>query len=102
MGKRSGCCRIYDKEFDALVYSGNYKQDAKEGFGVFCFPNGEKYEGYFKRNKMEGKGKYFYANGVVWEGCFKDNVMNGLGQLTLQDGKIASVRFDMGKLVKEK
>ena len=46
-----------------------------EGFGVECYPNGEKYSGQFANDFRHGLGRYFFENSVVscyWKGGFPD------------------------------
>jgi hypothetical protein len=40
------------------TYDGCFKNDKKEGFGIFKTLSGEVYEGEFKNDGMEGKGIY--------------------------------------------
>ena len=37
-------------------YKGEYKNDEKEGFGVYRYSNGRKYEGTWEAGKMHGEG----------------------------------------------
>ena len=48
------------------------KDDFMHGFGIFTWPNGEKYEGQFSNDKLNGRGKFYWASGKYYEGEFKD------------------------------
>ena len=37
---------------------GDYKNDKKQGFGVFTWPDGRMYEGEWFDGKQHGKGTY--------------------------------------------
>ena len=40
------------------------------------FKNGDKYEGDWKNDIKEGKGIYFFNNGDKYEGDFKNNILD--------------------------
>eukprot|EP00735_Rhodelphis_limneticus_P001251 TRINITY_DN11834_c0_g1::TRINITY_DN11834_c0_g1_i1::g.16518::m.16518 TRINITY_DN11834_c0_g1::TRINITY_DN11834_c0_g1_i1::g.16518 ORF type:complete len:324 (+),score=18.06,sp/Q5PPV3/MORN3_XENLA/38.01/6e-33,MORN/PF02493.15/0.00026,MORN/PF02493.15/3.7e-05,MORN/PF02493.15/4.1e-06,MORN/PF02493.15/0.00043,MORN/PF02493.15/6e-08,MORN/PF02493.15/0.0053,MORN/PF02493.15/29,NVEALA/PF14055.1/0.16 TRINITY_DN11834_c0_g1_i1:82-972(+) len=42
------------------VYSGEWLDDKRHGFGVLMCPNGDRYEGFWQNDKKEGEGKYYY------------------------------------------
>ena len=44
-------------------YDGKWKNDKKEGKGIFYYFNGDKYDGEWKDDKKEGKGTFYYKNG---------------------------------------
>ena len=39
------------------IYEGEYKDDNRNGFGIYKYSNGNRYEGEFKNDKQHGKGK---------------------------------------------
>ena len=41
-------------------YKGEFKEDIREGYGIYTWKNGSKYEGYFKDNKFDGKGIFIW------------------------------------------
>ena len=43
------------------------------------YNNGDKYEGGFKNDLKEGKGIYYYNNGNKYEGEFKNDLREGKG-----------------------
>ena len=48
----------------------------------------EEYVGEFRNNKKNGKGVYTFSNGEKYKGQFKDNQRNGKGILEYIDGSI--------------
>lgn len=60
------------EEYDGcwnIVYNGNWKNDKREGQGIFYRNNELKYDGNWKNNKPHGKGRYMNEKGeVVYEG----------------------------------
>lgn len=47
------------------------KNNMREGYGVFYYPDGAVYRGYWLVNEMHGKGEFFYRNGKkAYEGDF--------------------------------
>ena len=49
----------------SLKILGEYKNDKKEGFGVYKWADGRRYEGMWKDGKQHGKGKFIMANGTL-------------------------------------
>ena len=49
------------------------------GFGVFRWPDGEKYVGNFKDKKRTGKGINYWPDGRIFEGVWVNDKMNGFG-----------------------
>lgn len=49
---------------DGRTYTGQYRNDKKEGIGTFTWPDGRKYIGHWKDGKQHGKGQYIKANGT--------------------------------------
>jgi hypothetical protein len=43
---------------NGCFYEGEYRDDRKEGFGVFTWPDGRRYEGDWVDGKQEGEGWY--------------------------------------------
>jgi hypothetical protein len=50
---------------DGTKYSGEFREDMRDGFGTLTFPNGDKYVGEFKRHNFNGKGTLYSARGKV-------------------------------------
>ena len=43
-------------------YEGEWKNDKREGKGIYYYKSGSRYEGEYKKNKKEGKGIYYYED----------------------------------------
>jgi hypothetical protein len=69
-----------------LQYEGGYKNDRREGHGVFKFANGDFYEGNWFDGKPNGQGKVEYASGDIYEGHFKNHMKHGFGIFTFTTG----------------
>ena len=48
----------------------------------------ETYIGMFKDDNREGDGVYLYSDGTKYEGQWKNNERNGLGRQYDEDGKV--------------
>ncbi|MGE4290778.1 MAG: MORN repeat-containing protein [Desulfovibrio sp.] len=81
-------------------YTGEFKDNHREGYGTYEFPNGDQYTGEFVQGSMEGQGVYKYANGDRYKGGFRGNLPDGVGEFTYADGKIVKGVFEKGILVK--
>ena len=53
-------------------YEGDYKNNKREGKGIFYWNNGNRYEGDFINDKFEGNGILYYKNGKVIKGIWKN------------------------------
>jgi len=53
--------------------------NCEDGFGVFRWPDGEKYVGTFKSKQRFGKGINFWPDGKIYEGIWVNDKMNGFG-----------------------
>lgn len=54
-----------------------------EGFGVFTWPDGNRYEGEYLNGLKHGKGIFFFANGKIFKGRWKNGQKHGEGELKL-------------------
>ena len=63
------------------IHEGNYKDDKKNGHGVYKFANapnkGDVYEGNFKDDERDGHGVHKFADGRVLDGQWKDGKFLG-------------------------
>ena len=86
-------------QLDDGVYSGDYFDGVRQGYGVYEWNNGDKYEGNYRNNKKEGRGKYFWAsNGDCYEGEYMDNLKHGHGIfISHVAGTVYSGQFLRGK-----
>ncbi len=83
-GKREGigvAIRETNNEGWNGTYSGNWKNDRQNGYGVRSWVSGARYEGDFKDGARSGFGKYYYANGSKYEGEWKNSLRHGFGKL---------------------
>ena len=62
-----------------LIYEGDYKNDLKNGEGIYYYNNGDKYEGEWVNGIREGKGIFYWKNGDKWEGYFHNDLLDGEG-----------------------
>ena len=46
---------------------GEYKDDKRNGQGIYTWANGNRYEGEFKDDKINGRGLYTWADGQRYE-----------------------------------
>ena len=74
------------KEYEDGIYEGEFKDDKREGKGVYIWKDGEKYEGEWKNDKREGKGILHYNEGDRYEGEYKNNIKEGKGIMYYKDG----------------
>ena len=71
-----------------IKYEGDYKNNKRDGKGIFIMDNGDRYEGEFQKDKLCGKGKYFWNDGDIYEGGFKNNTKEGKGKLIFNNGSV--------------
>ena len=60
-------------------YEGEFKNDLRDGYGIYYSCNGDRYEGGFKNNLKNGYGIEYYSDGCRYKGEFKNNLKNGYG-----------------------
>jgi len=68
-------------------YSGAFIDNLREGQGTIKWFNGETYTGEWKNDQMSGEGSYIFGNGDKYLGRWSNNKMNGLGKYTFQNGQ---------------
>ena len=61
------------------VYTGMFKNNKKEGFGIKKWVTGSSYEGYWKQDKMHGEGTFKWGPGDVYQGEYKNGLRDGRG-----------------------
>ena len=61
------------------VYAGGYKEGKRDGQGILMFPDGSMYEGEFANDKFDGQGTYTYADGSQYIGQWKNGKRDGEG-----------------------
>lgn len=60
-------------------YEGSYRNDKKDGIGVYIFHTGDKFQGRFKRDEMSGYGVYLFNSAGRYEGRWQHGSYNGFG-----------------------
>jgi hypothetical protein len=60
--------------------------DCSNGFGIYVYPNGDKYEGNWVNETMHGAGVYYYKNGDIYKGDFRNNKLEGTATCTFRNG----------------
>jgi hypothetical protein len=80
-------------------YSGEFKNNHRNGQGMYEYPNGDRYEGRFVDGIISGEGIYFYKNGDRYEGHFENNARNGVGTYYTADDHAFSGVWKDGILV---
>ena len=59
--------------------------DCENGFGLYCFENGDSYWGNFVNGEYEGTGIFTYNSGDVYLGSWKKSYMHGFGRYFFTD-----------------
>ena len=97
---------VYDKKhgratitFINGVYTGEVKEDVKEGFGIYRYSNGDSYEGHWFNNKKHGKGVYTFNEGGFYKGNWVCGIKNGEGVLEMPNGTQYAEQWINGKLI---
>ena len=71
--KKEGFGMFYTEETKNYII-GQFSNDMINGLGIYHFINkGDLYKGEFKNDMMEGYGEYYYSDGNIYKGQFKDN-----------------------------
>ncbi len=71
---------------DGSWYEGEWKNDKRDGYGVWIRPDGTKYAGEWVDDLPHGSGMLTMANGTFFKGEWKGGKRNGQGMLTYADG----------------
>ncbi|CAJ1329540.1 unnamed protein product [Effrenium voratum] len=71
---------------NGAVYVGQWKGQARDGFGKQTWPDGASYEGSFQENKAAGYGKFIHADGDIYEGEWQNDKAHGHGRYQHMDG----------------
>ena len=58
------------------MYSGEWKNNNMEGFGIYNYTDGRQYIGEWKSNKMEGCGEYDMNEGKIYFGFYNKTSRN--------------------------
>lgn len=60
-------------------YTGNMKDNLREGQGTQIWPDHSEYVGFWKNDRACGQGKLVHADGDIYEGGWSDDKANGYG-----------------------
>ena len=52
--------------------AGDFKNNKRDGKGIYYYKNGDRYEGGYKNHKKEGQGVMYYKNGNREMGDYSD------------------------------
>lgn len=86
------------KEYqDGSVYSGQWKDGKREGYGEMLWPSGFSYRGQWKNNKRHGAGITQWHSGDTHEGFWDQNRIHGPGRYTWKDGTVFEGHWLNGK-----
>ena len=66
-------------------YEGQWRRDARDGYGVMKWADGSRFEGEWKDDQRR-RGRMVMADGAVYEGEFRNDRFHGAGTLTLRVG----------------
>ena len=69
-----------------------------DGYGIYLWPNGDKYIGGYKDGEHHGDGAHFWSSGEMQSGQFKNGRLNGYGVNRWPDGEIQSGQYKDDKL----
>ena len=89
-GKRDGIGKLTYNDGD--IYDGEWKNDQKEGKGIYKWGKGkwegDIYDGEWKNGQQEGKGIYKFIIGDIYDGEWKNGQQEGKGVLKFKSGDI--------------
>ena len=60
-------------------FEGEYKEDKKDGYGIFTWQNGNIYKGHYKNDIREGYGEMCWTDGSYYKGQWQNGQQNGEG-----------------------
>ncbi len=88
---------FYSERETKNEYVGEFKNNNREGKGVYKFSNGDEYTGNFKREMANGIGRMIYNSGSEYLGEWKDSRKDGYGFYQWKDGDMYIGEFKQGK-----
>lgn len=72
---------------DGSLFSGEWRDDVKCGYGVQHYTNGTRYEGEWAKNRRHGKGVFFYGTGITISGTWKNDILTSEVNVTYPNGE---------------
>ena len=79
-------------------FEGVWKDDKKNGKGVYIWPDGRRYEGQWRDDKQDEKGVYIWSDGRQYEGDLKADMKHGNGVENLNQRR--TVRRTNGRMTR--
>ena len=70
---------IENSDEGGYIYSGEFRNNKKEGLGTIIWKYGCKYQGEFKNNQMNGTGIIEFSGNNYYQGEIKNGKMEGYG-----------------------
>jgi hypothetical protein len=83
LGEINGCGKV---EWTGNTYWGEYKDDKREGYGIYEGADGSRYIGQYKNGDRHGYGINRWADGFVYYGEYKNGKGDGQGYMRWPDG----------------
>ncbi|MEZ0609699.1 M48 family metalloprotease [Fibrella sp. WM1] len=71
-----------------LKYKGGVLMGLRTGYGVYYYPNGDRYAGQFAYDQPHGKGTYYFSDGDRFVGTFRNGKRSGPGTLYDAEGGV--------------
>jgi hypothetical protein len=81
------------------LYEGNFENDVKQGFGVYMWPDGDKYSGEWANDEFNGKGEWIFSDGERRVGTFVDDEEHGVSIHYYPDGRQETRYYKAGSRV---
>lgn len=87
--------QIYYKPDGSVIskYEGSWFRGKKHGHASVVYPDKSSYVGHFKNDFREGRGLFRWTNGYIYDGEWKEDKMEGQGKLTTPKGEVISSYF---------
>ena len=76
---------IEDSAEGGYIYSGEFVNNQKEGYGTIEWKDGAKYQGEFKENQINGYGIIEYPDDKFYQGEVRNGKMDGFGEFFWKD-----------------
>lgn len=71
-----------------VIYEGEYKDGARDGYGKYVDRKGNIYQGQWKNDSPYGEGEMILTNGEKYVGEVNGWMRHGYGKATLKDGTV--------------
>ena len=81
----------------AFRYKGQFRDNKKQGKGIYIWANGDRYEGDFVDDEPSGRGKFTFPSGDQYEGEYSRGAFNGKGVVIAKNGDKTEGNFVNGQ-----